>query len=365
MWPIIREALAGASPPVRSQIRWVVGLWVGLVILQVWDSRDAAGAAGVAEFLSALLGATGVALLGTAHTLQRTMEEAAQRPRAIEETAVVQRVLLALPALGFAAGVALGGAAVLMLVRALLGAEILLVVIAFGVYTGMLIWAGRTVSRSARTLFNHATQQSAAAADARATATAAQLAALQARMNPHFLFNALNTVASLVRSKSLSAERVVENLSDVLRRTLERSAGTMSTVGDELEYVRAYLALEQERWGDRLRVEWNVADDALACSLPPLVLQPLVENALHHGLGSRLDGGTIRVTVRAGSEVVIRVDDDGAGFPARWKEGTGLGNLRQRLQTQYGSAATLQVESNTGGSSVTVSIPATTSPTHS
>jgi signal transduction histidine kinase len=362
MWPIVRDALAEASPSVRSQLRWVVGGWVALVIMQAWDSRNAAGAAGLAEFLSALLGATGVALLGTAHTLQRTMEETAHRPRPIGETAVVERVLLALPALGFGAGVALGGAAMLMLVRALLGAEALLVVVALAVYCGMLVFAGRTVSRSARTLFNHATQQSAAAAEARATATAAQLAALQARMNPHFLFNALNTVASLVRSKSPSAERVVENLSDVLRQTLERSAGTMGTVRDELDYVRAYLALEQERWGDRLRVEWTVDEAALSRPLPPLVLQPLVENALRHGLGSRLDGGTIRINVHAGPNLVLRVDDDGAGFPPLWKESTGLGNLRQRLQTQYGSTASLQIANDAEGAHVTVSIPAATHP---
>jgi LytS/YehU family sensor histidine kinase len=270
---------------------------------------------------------------------------------------VVERVLLALPALGFAAGVALGAAAVLMLVRALLGAEVLLVVIAFGVYAGMLVWAGRTVSRSARTLFNHATQQSAAAADARATATAAQLAALQARMNPHFLFNALNTVASLVRSKSPSAERVVENLSDVLRRTLgairRHDGHRRGRAGD----VRAYLALEQERWGDRLRVEWNVADDALACRCRRSSFSRSSRMRSATGLDRVSDGGTIRITVRAGSEVLIRVDDDGAGFPPRWKEGTGLGNLRQRLQTQHGSAATLQVASDAEGTHVTVSIP--------
>ncbi len=110
-------------------------------------------------------------------------------------------------------------------------------------------------------------------------------------MNPHFLFNALNTVASLVRSNPRAAEHVVENLSDVLRMTLARSAERMGTVDDELRYVQAYLALEQERWGDRLRVEGDVGEDARRWPLPPLTLQPVVENALRHGIGSRLVGG--------------------------------------------------------------------------
>ena len=165
----------------------------------------------------------------------------------------------------------------------------------------------------------------------------AQLAALQARMNPHFLFNALNTVASLVRSNPAAAEQVVENLSDVLRRTMERSAATMGTVEEEIDYVRSYLALEQERRDDRLHVVLNVEDAARSRALPPLVLQPLVENALRHGLGGRLTGGHIRISVRAAlDETVVSVEDDGIGFPPNWREGTGLGNLRQRLRTLYG-----------------------------
>ncbi len=357
MWPIVREALAGASPPIRSQIRWVAGLWCGLVLLQMWDSRNASGAAGVAEFLSAILGATGVALLGTAHTLQRTMDEAESRPRPREAVAAVQQVLLALPALGFASGVALGAAAALMVLRALLGTELVLTVSAFVVYSVMLVVAGRTVTNSARTLFRHATHQAALAADARSQAAAAHVSVLQARMSPHFLFNALNTVASLVRSDPPAAERVVENLSDVLRQTLRRSAASMGTVDEEIAYVRNYLTLEQERWGKRLVVEWDVDDRARSWPLPPLMLQPLVENALTHGIGARLAGGTVRITVRGGDALTIEVEDSGPGFPARWQPGTGLGNLRERLQTLYGERARLEVDGDSRGARVTVTVP--------
>ncbi|HEY7497491.1 MAG TPA: histidine kinase [Vicinamibacterales bacterium] len=344
----------------RSQLRWMAVVWVGLVALQIWDSRNAAGAAGVAEFLSVLLGVSGVALLGTAHTLQRTISDSAVRrsQKSDDRAATLQQVLIALPALGFAAGVALGAAAALVIMRALLGAELLLAATAIAVYAGMLVFAGWTVTSSARTLFQHASHQAALAADARSRASAAQLAALQARMNPHFLFNALNTVAAVVRSNPAAAERVVENLSDVLRQTLQRSAERRGTVGNEIDYVRAYLTLEQERWGDRLRVIWDVDEPARGYALPPLVLQPIVENALRHGLGARIEGGTIRIAVAVGDALRLRVDDDGAGFPVKWSEGTGLGNVRERLQTLYGDRASLDIASDAGGAHVTMIIPA-------
>jgi len=357
MWPIVRKAFAEASPEIRRQFRLIVVFWLAVIALQIWDSPDGRGAAGVAEFLSALLGTTGVALLGVAHTLQRTMEEASAR-QAPSEADAVQQVLRTLPALGFAAGAVLGGAAVLMLLRALLGAELLLAIVGGTIYAGAVIIAARTVNRSVRTLFTHAARNARAAAEARSEAAAAQLSALQARMNPHFLFNALNTVAALVRSDRAEAERVVEDLSDVLRRTLERSASTTSTVREEIDYVRAYLALEQQRFGPRLRVERAVAPSALEAGLPPLVLQPLVENSLRHGLGSRIEGGTIRLaaTVAAGRLVIV-VEDDGNGFSRGWHEGTGLGNLRQRLSTSYGSEGILTVSDRRPGSRVVVEIP--------
>ena len=358
MWPIVRDAFAEASPAIRSQFRWIVVFWLAILTAQAWDSRDGRGPAGVAEFLSAILGASGIALLGLAHTLQRTMEEVTQRRRSTGETAAVQQVLLALPALGLAAGVMLGAATILMMLRALLGAELPLAVIGTMTYGAMLAFAAHTVMQSTRTLFTHAVQHAAAAAEARSEAAAAQVAALQAQMNPHFLFNALNTIASLVRSDPRAAEHVVENLAGVLRRTLERSSAVTGTVRDEVDYVRAYLALEQERWGERLRVEWRVAEDALDDALPPLMLQPLVENALRHGLAARLDGGHLRISVETTADAVtLTVDDDGPGFPRAWREGTGLGNLRQRLQTLYGDAASLTVAERSAGSRVSVSLP--------
>ena len=359
MWPIVRDAMADASPEVRAQVRWIVVFWILMVTVQIWDSRNASGAAGVAEFLSALLAASGMALLGFAHILNLTMRETPMRRVPADEVEAVQRVLLALPALGFTAGVAFGGAVMLMSLRAVLGAPLPLVIVGVVVYGGLMLLAARTVMRTAETLFHHATNHATAAAQARSDAAAAQLAALQARLNPHFLFNALNTVAALVRSSPSAAERVVENLSDVLRSTIERSAATSGTVQEEVDYVSAYLALEQERWQHRLTVVWKVAGEAASRPLPPLLLQPLVENALRHGLGARLEGGRVEITVLAlAHTTVLKVEDDGVGFPQKWCDGTGLGNLRQRLQALYGDRASVETDCRTDGATVTVTVPA-------
>lgn len=358
IWPIIRSAIVDGSPTVKRLVRRVAVFWVLMVALQVWDSRNARGAAGVAEFFSALFGICGIGLLGIAGTLHVSMKEAADRPRHAGDAGVA-RVLLALPSIGFVAGLALGSAALLMVVRAVLGVELWFAVAGTVLYTGLMVVAARTVTRSAQTLFHLGTMHANRAANYRGAAMAARLDALQARMNPHVLFNALNTVASLVRSNPPAAERVVHTLADVLQQTLERSSDVDGTVAEEIAYVRRCLDLEHERWGEQLQVSWSIAEDVLAWPMPPFVLQPLVENALRHGLGSRIDGGHIRIAVEhAGDTLLATVEDDGGGFPSHWRERNGLGNLRQRLQTLYGTDASLSVDAaSPSGSRVTVRLP--------
>jgi two-component system LytT family sensor kinase len=150
----------------------------------------------------------------------------------------------------------------------------------------------------------------------------------------------------------------VEDLADVLRRTLQRSTAVLQTVADEVDYVKSYLALEQRRFGDRLRVEWTVSGDTLGAPLPAMTLQPLVENALRHGIASRIEGGTLAIRVdRRDSKLRVTVADSGPGFPPHAREGTGLGNLRERLTTLYGAAATLRVEPSETGALVSVEVP--------
>ncbi|HEY0020433.1 MAG TPA: histidine kinase [Longimicrobium sp.] len=222
----------------------------------------------------------------------------------------------------------------------------------------IILYAVRLTSDSTRFLYLHAREQAAAAQRAQAEAADARLAALQAQMNPHFLFNALNTIASLVRTDARAAEATTENLAAILRRTLDRSRSTLSTVEDEADYLRAYLAIEQERYGDRLSVDWEIDPAALPVRIPPMTLQPLAENALKHGVGGRLEGGRMRIGVRRVEGALrLEVQDDGAGFAPDARDGTGLGNLRARLATLYGDRASLTIDRLPRGARVVVQLP--------
>jgi LytS/YehU family sensor histidine kinase len=217
-----------------------------------------------------------------------------------------------------------------------------------------------TLSDATRFLYTHAVSQTELAERARAEASEAQLAALQAQLDPHFLFNALNTVASLVRTDQRRAEATVENLARILRRTLDRSRKASIPLSDELDYLRAYLSIEKERFGDRLIVDWRIDAAALDCRIPPMSLQPLVENSLKHGFAQRMTGGSVRIgAARSNGRLRLEVADDGPGFAPGHTDGTGLGNLRRRLETLYGGNARLEVPaSNGGGAVVAIDMPA-------
>lgn len=175
----------------------------------------------------------------------------------------------------------------------------------------------------------------------------AKLAALQARVNPHFLFNSLNTINVLVRDGDRAqATRVIEQLSEVLRTTLGRSRDAEVSLDDELALVKQYLAVEQARFSDRLRVEFDVDPSLLSAAIPSFALQHLVENAIRHGIARRSDAGQIGITARrVGDNVVVTVADDGAAIvpDAAATRGHGLANTRERLRTLYGDRASLDV----------------------
>ncbi len=162
-------------------------------------------------------------------------------------------------------------------------------------------------------------------------ATAARLQELQSRIRPHFLFNTLNTAIALVRAEPAKAEAMLEDLSDLFRHALV-DQGESVTLADELELARRYLAIEQVRFGDRLQQEWALDPSAGRAMLPPLLLQPLVENAVRHGVEPSETGATVRVsTQRRGSVVVIKVTNTvpaGSGAPGH---GVALDNVRDRL----------------------------------
>ena len=196
------------------------------------------------------------------------------------------------------------------------------------------------------------TRQEAATARAR-------LSALQAQIQPHFLYNTLNTISHLVRTKPDEARTLVGKLADFYRHTLRKSASDV-TLGEELETVERYLDIEAARYGDRLHRIIEATSEARARTVPPLLLQPLVENAVQHGIAPSKGGGTVRVSARLdGSWLVIEVSDDGIGYDGQ-RLGVGLTNVRERLATRSGGLARFSIHGEPGaGTRVEVGIPAT------
>ena len=174
----------------------------------------------------------------------------------------------------------------------------------------------------------------------------ARLAALQARLNPHFLFNSLNTVNVLVRDgENVAATRVIEQLSEVLRTTLDRTRDSEVSLDDELALLRQYLDVEQARFSDRLRPTIDVPPALLSAAVPSFALQHLVENAVRHGIARRSAAGRITVSARRDGNVLeLSVRDDGGGLTGEPPmPGHGIENTRERLRTLYGDAATLEL----------------------
>jgi sensor histidine kinase YesM len=199
--------------------------------------------------------------------------------------------------------------------------------------------------------------------------TRAELRALRAQINPHFLFNALNTIRYFVRTDPETARRLLLNLSDVFQRALR--SGEFVPLQDELSYVESYLALEKARLDERLQINWIIrAEEYLDHLVPTLILQPIVENAVVHGIAAKSGGGMVRISIEeVNGNLVLQVDDDGVGIspvqlakirhPAK-EGGTALGlrNVDGRLRALYGEAYQLLVESKVGeGTRVQIRIP--------
>jgi signal transduction histidine kinase len=198
-----------------------------------------------------------------------------------------------------------------------------------------------------------ARERERAAAQLQAQLTEARLAALSSQLNPHFLFNALNSIAELVHRDPGAADAMIVGLGALLRNSLESAATQEVPLDEELRLLGHYLDIERIRLGERLRVEWSVAPEARSALLPPLLLQPLVENAVRHGISRRLAPGTLRVQATIeGARLHLEVHDDGTGGSAGSGFGIGLGTTRQRLQALYGEAAALELVPAPGGGTV-------------
>ena len=196
----------------------------------------------------------------------------------------------------------------------------------------------------------------------KALATRAELRALRAQINPHFLFNTLNTIAALTHTDPVQAEALIERMAEMFRYVLAGSERGLVPLEEELAFVESYLEIERARFGDQLRITREVAPGVPDVLVPSLVLQPLVENVLRHGRGS---DGSVDVSIRVqttGNEVVIAVTDQGPGMPPRFRIGEGPGhglhNVDERLRNTYGEGHGLQIrDSDPHGTVVAVRIP--------
>jgi two-component system LytT family sensor kinase len=191
----------------------------------------------------------------------------------------------------------------------------------------------------------------------------ARLRALMSQINPHFLFNTLNSVASLVRTNPDQARVVIQKLSSILRR-LMRKHDNFTSLRDELAFIDDYLSIEIVRFGDKLKFHKEVEPDALDAMVPSMLLQPIVENSLKHGLAKKVEGGSIRLRVwRAGGRLHIEVADDGVGIPEPnlaklFEQGIGVSNVNERLKVLFGNDYKMWIDSKQGeGTRTGIEIP--------
>jgi LytS/YehU family sensor histidine kinase len=187
----------------------------------------------------------------------------------------------------------------------------------------------------------------------------AQLKALKAQVNPHFLFNSLNSISALTSIDDKRAREMCLRLSDFLRSSLTLGERVSIPFAEELALARTYLGVEQVRFGERLQFTQDVDEHCALCEVPPLMIQPLVENAIKHGVATLVEGGLVSIRAHCQADtlrVVVENSFDPEAPPAD-KSGFGIANVRRRLQTRYGSAATLDIAVEQNTYRVTIAAP--------
>ncbi|HET7274706.1 MAG TPA: sensor histidine kinase [Longimicrobiaceae bacterium] len=207
-----------------------------------------------------------------------------------------------------------------------------------------------------RTRQEEAVRLQAEAVQLQAQLTEARLAALRMQINPHFLFNTLHAISTLVERDPRGVRRMIARLSELLRRTLDSTNEQEVTLDEEVEFIQRYVEIMEIRFQGRLEIDMQIEPDVLDALVPNLILQPLVENAIQHGVSKSIGGGKIQVRARReGDNLVLRVIDNGPGLPTdeSWQlqdeEGVGLPNTRARLQQLYGNAQHLDLRPADGG----------------
>lgn len=226
---------------------------------------------------------------------------------------------------------------------------------------GVVVYTTVAALAHAITYFSEARDREVQMARLAEQLSAARFSALQSQVNPHFLFNTLNTVAVLVRDNDRSgAVRIIEQLSDVLRRTLSRHRADEVALEDELDLVRQYVAIEQTRFSDRLRPAYDIAPTIARAAVPSFSIQHLVENAIRHGIAQREEAGALTIAARReGDTLVVTVTDDGPGITIEdVPPGHGLASTRERLRLLHGDRGTLAIAvAPAGGTVATLRVP--------
>jgi LytS/YehU family sensor histidine kinase len=197
------------------------------------------------------------------------------------------------------------------------------------------------------------------AAEAARTAAEARLAALQDQLRPHFLFNTLQSISTLIHRDPEAADAVLGRLADLLRASLAHRSARAIPVHEELRMTEQFLGIAQARIGEKFRTSIDAQPEVAGAAVPPFILQPLVENAIHHGLEQRGGAGRVAVSARKdGGDLILEIRDDGVGCGPDSEEGTGMRNVRERLRVLYGDSAKLSMEAvEPHGSLVRVRLP--------
>jgi len=232
-----------------------------------------------------------------------------------------------------------------------------------GMITGIIIYSTIAAIMYAMQATHRLGEEQARVAQLESLRTRAELDALRAQLNPHFLFNTLHSLMTLVRHDSKAAEDALEKLAMLLRHTLMSSSQNADvTLGEEIDFIRDYLSLEQIRLGERLRVTENIESNALECTVPPLILQPLIENSIKHAIADQSNGGLLTINAnRRNGTLRLEILDDGPGTTCEAiakSTGAGLRIARQRLVARYTNTARFQIDTRPGaGFAVRMELP--------
>jgi sensor histidine kinase YesM len=214
------------------------------------------------------------------------------------------------------------------------------------------VYAGFVLAWHAASYYREARDREMRAVELEGQLHQSQLEALRSQLNPHFLFNALHSMAELVHGNPKLAEQLIVRLGELLRQVLQSSNRQEVPLSEELEFIRGYVEIEQMRLGDRLHVNWDIDPSLGQVSVPSLVLQPLVENAIQHGIAAAGGPGTLTLrAIRSGEFLELEVRDNGPGLEpeaAARSRGIGLANTRARLQRLYGERQSFEIQAGEG-----------------